>query len=111
MPQFTLPPPNLVPVVPAIFASDFISVGTSLSVPPVTLPCGFTLALPKLTLGFSLKNLLKLLGLKIPSFFFAFSLSCDLSNPVNISAGLSLPFGGGRKPNAPPDPDLNDVSP
>jgi hypothetical protein len=76
------------------------------------LPCGFTIALPKIVLGLNLGLLLKLLlGLQLPSFFFAFSISCDLSNPINITAGLSLPFGGGRVPNAPPDPDLDDSFP
>jgi hypothetical protein len=87
------------------------SAGASAGFPGVSisLPCGISLSLPP----FSISAVLSFL-LNLPGIFFAFKLSCDLSNPINISAGLSGSagsFGGGRANSAPPDPDLNDSTP
>lgn len=76
----------------------------------VSLPCGFSIGLPAFGFGFQLPSLAFLL----PGIFAAFKLSCDLSNPVNITAGMTgaaASFGGGRPNTAPPDPDLDDASP
>lgn len=86
--------------------------GASVGFPGATisLPCGLSIGLPSFSFGFILGPPAFL----IPEIFIAFKLSCDLNNPINITAGLSGPaasFGGGRPYNAPLDPDLNDDSP
>jgi hypothetical protein len=113
MPQFTLGSsiPGVTPPMVNLGGGDF-DAGVSATPPPVTLPCGYSIALPRFKLGINLALLAQIvLGVPIPGFFFAFTITCDLSNPINVTAGLDLPFGGGRIPNAPLDPDLNDVSP
>lgn len=70
--------------------------------PPISLLCGFKIPFwfPKFSLH------LPDFGLppKLPKFSLSISISCDLNNPLNISA--SLGFGGERKPLFDPDPDL-----
>jgi hypothetical protein len=44
----------------------------------------------------------------LPKFYFAFELTCDPTKPVDITAGLKLPFGGGRTANNDPSPDLDE---
>lgn len=64
--------------------------------------CNFKLKLPKFSLSFVLPDITILLP-KIPIPFFHFAISCDLSQPIDISAGLSS--GGGRQANFVADPD------
>lgn len=81
------------------------SASASFTAPKVNAsPCNFSLTLPKFTFGFVL-----------PAFSFPppipfprlrLKLSCDLSNPVDISADFGP--GGGRKSNADPSPDADD---
>jgi hypothetical protein len=42
---------------------------------------------------------------KIPLPFIALKLSCDLSHPVDVTAGLKLPYGGARANNSGTDFD------
>jgi|SRR5208282_410025 len=79
--------------------------GPSVAFPPspTASVCGLSLGLPKFTLGFKLPSLSFPPAIPIP--FIAFKLSCNPTNPVDVTAGLKLPFGGGRPNNAPPDPD------
>jgi|SRR6267378_2667040 len=76
---------------------------------PTASPCGFQIGIPRFAFGFKLP----VFGFppSIPRPFIAFALSCKLPNPVDITAGANLPFGGGRTPNTEPDPDLNEDSP
>jgi hypothetical protein len=90
-----------------------VSADASLDFPPgpTATICGYSLALPRFKFGLSLFIKLPFaFPPAIPFPFLAFKLSCDPSNPVDITAGLKQPFGGGRTYNAPPDPDLDDVS-
>ena len=65
--------------------------------------CGFSIDIPSLKFSISL-FLALLIAFAIPfDFHLSFKLSCDLSNPIDISGGLS--WAGGRCSNAPPDPD------
>ncbi len=72
-------------------------------------PCGISLKIPT----FSLKILLPRLLLNLPAFPpplpFSLSLSCDPTKPINITKGVA--YGGGRKSNAPADPDDNEETP
>lgn len=68
--------------------------------------CGFALALPRFKFGFVLPPFAFPPAIPLP--FSAYKLSCDLNNPVDISAGLKLPFGGKRSANNDADPDLDD---
>jgi hypothetical protein len=86
---------------------------TGLTFPPTESPsiCGFSIGLLKLP-SFSLALILDFLGLpKIPFPFLGLRLTCDLSKPVDITAGLDLPFGGGRIQNNDPSPYENDFYP
>jgi hypothetical protein len=65
-------------------------------------PCNFSFKLPKFTFGFVLPPF-KFPPFDIPIPHFKLAISCDLSQPLDVSAGLS--FGGGRKPNGDPSPD------
>lgn len=71
--------------------------------------CGFSLGLPRFSISFFLPAIA--FPPKIPLPFISFKLSCDPKNPIDVTAGLSLPFGGGRVSNAEPDPDTNDATP
>ena len=80
-------------------------VNASASFPPSPIkavPCGFCLALPKFIFGFTLPTFN--FPPKFPIPFLGLKLSCDLSNPVSVSAGLG--FGAGRKSNHGKDADL-----
>lgn len=70
--------------------------------------CEFSFGLPKfaLSFGFNLPSIA--FPPALPSLNLAFSLSCDLANPVKVDADLK--FGGGRASNADPDPDLEEES-
>lgn len=79
----------------------------------VTGPCGLSLGIPTFTftLGVPSAALAKAIaslatGVSLPTPNLAFRLSCDPAKPVDIAA--SVPYGGGRTPNAPPDPSLVD---
>jgi hypothetical protein len=79
---------------------------------PVASVCGFSIGLPRISFPFppTLPSLAFLTNL-IPIPFLGFRLTCDLSHPVDITAGLKLPFGGGRTANNDPDPDDQDDYP
>ncbi len=83
-----------------------VTIGPSFDLPAVTGPCGFSFGLPKFSFSFTvtLPDLPAIPAL--PSFNFAFNLSCDPSKPIDISAGL--PYGGGREAHYDPDPDHSD---
>lgn len=71
----------------------------------VSLPCGINISIPIPSIGDILANIalnLPTLTLKF-ALPFKFELSCDLSNPIDITA--DIPFGGGRVAcfNASPD--------
>lgn len=67
-------------------------------------PCSFGFKLPNFSFGFSFPGLQFPPPLPVPRFRLA--LSCDLSKPLDVTAGVS--FGGGRKPNGLPSPDDDD---
>lgn len=71
--------------------------------------CGFHIGLPRFSFAFILPSI-SLIPLP-PLPFLGFALSCDLSKPIDITADLKLPFGGGRTPNNDPDPDDDDDFP
>lgn len=76
------------------------TVGLSATTPAASL-CGFKFPPPfTLTLAFKLPKI-PFPTLPIP--YVQLGLSCDLNNPINISAGVA--DGGGRTANAPPNPD------
>ncbi len=67
-------------------------------------PCDFKFKLPSFSFGFKLPTFSIDLNLPIPHF--KLSLSCDLDNPIDISA--SIEPGGGRESNNDPSPDDDD---
>lgn len=85
-----------------------VSAGVSFPETPTASICGFSLGLPSFHFGF------KLPGFKfppaIPLPFIHFKLSCKLPNPVDVTAGLDMPYGGGRADTSGPDPDLADAA-
>lgn len=67
--------------------------------------CGFNLFFPPtiyFKFGFNLPSFH--FPPPLPTFNFSLSLNCDINNPISVSAGIT--WGGGRKVNAAPDPDL-----
>lgn len=93
------PPPPAGPP-PAAQQAAAVSAGFSAG-PPVVSLCGFTLP----SFVFSIKfNLPSIFPLPLPSFHFSIGLNCSLTNPLDISGGVS--FGGGRVPTYDPDPDM-----
>lgn len=76
---------------------------------PKATACGFALGLPRFKFGFKLPSINFPPPIPLP--FIAFKLQCDLSKPVDVTAGLNNPPGGGRPDNAPDDPDDNDDTP
>lgn len=68
-------------------------------------PCNFEFKLPSFTFGFKLPSF-KFPPFEIPIPRFRLAISCDLSNPVDVSAGLE--FGGGRAAKSDPSPDDDD---
>jgi hypothetical protein len=68
--------------------------------------CGFKFP-PTVALKFSFK-LPPLATLSpfppLPSVHVGLALNCQASNPLDVAK--DVPYGGGRQPNAPPDPDL-----
>ncbi len=100
-PDFPAPPQP--PAIPAALAAA-----------AALLQKGFSLQTPSAALcGFVLPSFLFAYGVKIPSPLpipppipipkLAIGLSCNLSNPLEISAGLE--WGGGRTATFDPDPD------
>ncbi len=67
-------------------------------------PCAFTFKLPNFSFGFNLPPIPFPPPIPIPRFRLA--LSCDLSKPIDVSAGIE--FGGGRASNGLPSPDDDD---
>lgn len=69
-------------------------------------PCSFELRLPKLSLSFKFPiPFPPPFALPIPMLRFA--LSCDLSKPLDVTAGIAP--GGGRTAQYDPDPDDEDT--
>jgi hypothetical protein len=66
--------------------------------------CGFQLPLTPSLPGFSLKGLGITLPPKLPIPKLPKGINCATGNPTSVSS--SVPWGGGRQSNAPPDPDL-----
>lgn len=81
-------------------------VSASLDFPPSPKAsiCGFSIGPPRFKFGFILPMIAFPPQIPIP--YIAFKLVCALPNPIDVSAGLKAPFGGGRSYNAEPDPDL-----
>jgi hypothetical protein len=58
---------------------------------------------PKVNVSLSLGFQLPAIPPKLPTPFINIGLSCALSNPFDVAAGIAP--GGGRTPNAAPNPD------
>lgn len=97
------PPPDGPPLVEAGASA---SGGFDASVDAST--CSFSLGLPKFAFVFGFNPPPFAFPPKLPGLNLAFSLSCDLSKPVDVTAKLE--YGGGRTSNAPPDPDLDEAA-
>lgn len=69
-------------------------------------PCDFKFKLPTFSFGFVLPSF-KFPPFDIPIPRFKLSISCDLSKPLDVSAGLD--FGGGREAKFDPSPDDDDT--
>ena len=67
-------------------------------------PCSFSFKLPSFTFGFAFSFKFPPFDLPIPRFRLA--ISCDLSKPIDVSAGLEN--GGGRLSCSDPSPDDDD---
>ena len=65
-------------------------------------PCNFSFKLPSFTFGLILPPF-KFPPFDLPIPRFRLTISCDLSKPIDVSAGLE--YGGGRSSNADPCPD------
>jgi hypothetical protein len=68
-------------------------------------PCEFTFKLPSFTFGVNIPAI-PFPPFAIPIPHLRLALSCDLSNPIDISASVSS--GGGRVSNGDPSPDADD---
>jgi hypothetical protein len=68
-------------------------------------PCNFQFRLPSFTFGLNLPTI-PFPPFVIPFPRFRLEISCDLSKPLDVSAGLS--YGGGRASNNDPSPDDDD---
>ncbi len=66
-------------------------------------PCEFELKLPEPKISVTLPPIPDLLSF-LPKFRPSFKLSCNLDEPIDVSANISP--GGGRFPCAEDDPDL-----
>jgi hypothetical protein len=99
-----VPGPNGLPVPPN--PTPGFSAGFSAG-PPVASICGFNLPKLFLKLGIPLPAIEFPPKLPIPKI--AIGLNCNLQNPLSVSVTVSR--GGGRVPNALPDPDLDDSTP
>lgn len=67
-------------------------------------PCSFSFKLPSFSFSFSFKFKFPPFDIPIPRFRLA--ISCDLSKPIDVSAGLE--FGGGRVALFDTSPDDDD---
>jgi len=102
---FAPAPPGPPPAAPG--AS--ITVGMSTPTLPAIAICGLLFKFPPaifFSFGFTLPTIP--FPPKIPLPYISLSLNCNLSNPLNVSAGLS--YGGGRQSNADPDPDMQEAA-
>ncbi len=89
--------------------SGGFGVGGGVSFPPSlvkAIPCGFCISLPKFSLSFLLPKFSFPPLIPIPFLGLSLTLSCDLSKPISVSAGIR--FGGGRVPNHDRDADLSE---
>jgi hypothetical protein len=68
-------------------------------------PCEFQFKLPSFSFGLIIPPF-KFPPFDIPIPRFKLALSCDLSNPIDVSVGLD--FGGGRVATFDPNPDDDD---
>jgi hypothetical protein len=94
------PPPDLPAPTPP-------TVGGSFSTPklPAIALCGFKFP-PSLFFIFGFKLPSIAFPPKIPLPYLHLALNCNLSNPIDVSAGVA--YGGGRASNNNPDPDLDE---
>ena len=92
------PPPPAGPS-PSSLAQTKLSASFAAS-PPVASLCGFALPSFAFAIGFVLPTIFPL---PIPVFSISIGLNCSLTNPLDVSAGLS--YGGGRVASSDPDPD------
>jgi hypothetical protein len=74
----------------------------------VTLPCGISFVIPSTVLGILVTIPLPF-PIKLPSVNIHFKLSCNLDDPIDISANLA--WGAGATSNAPPNPNDNENEP
>lgn len=82
-----------------------VSADASFSKPELNAsPCNFSFKLPSFSFGFTLPPIPFPPPLPIPRFRLA--ISCDLHNPIDVSAGID--FGGGRVAQSDPSPDDDD---
>jgi hypothetical protein len=87
-------------------AGSSVSADASFTKPELNAsPCEFAFKLPTFSFGLQIPPF-KFPPFDIPIPHFKLTLSCDLSNPIDISA--SLEPGGGRVPNGDPSPDDDD---
>ncbi len=68
-------------------------------------PCNFQFKLPSFSFGLTLPPF-KFPPFEIPIPRFRLAISCDLTKPMDVSAGLD--FGGGRTSKSDPSPDDDD---
>lgn len=98
------PPP---PDAPSPDAQDAVSLDAGFQPGPAAADlCGFKFP-PSFKFKFGL-NLNIQFPPPIPIPRIGIGISCDLNNPIDVSA--SLEFGGGRKPLFDPDPDLEEAA-
>jgi hypothetical protein len=80
-------------------------VGFDKSEEEIALPCGLSFKVPTFLFGFTLPTIAFPPPIPIP--VFGFSLSCNPTDPINITAGLD--YGGSRTPRYEQSPDETDT--
>jgi len=95
-----------------IGASGCVGGGLGFSTPSlsVPIPCLFTLKIPSFSFLFNLPSISLTFYLKLPTLLLNLTLNCDLTKPIDITGGVTLPAAGGRIGACQPDPDLFEVS-
>ena len=103
-----VPPAPKLPGTPPDLSQGFGGAPSALSV------CGFAIPLNFPFPSFTIPIDLSFIPNPLPIPRTALALNCSLNNPLSITASVAgpvIPKGGGRLPNALPDPDLNDATP
>ena len=96
------PPP---PDAPSLEEQDTVATNAQFSPgPPAASLCGFVIPFLSIFFNINLPGIPFPIGL--PTISILIGLNCSLSNPIDISGGVS--YGGGRIASFDPDPDLND---